>query len=112
PSDERVTELFGAAKGYLFPIKEDFGIVMVESLAAGTPVIAFGEGGSEDIIQDSQNGITFTPRTTDAMIAAITRFETQSFQPAAMQRTAKRFHKNLFIQKMRKVARDNYTGEK
>ncbi len=107
PSDERVTELFGGAKGYLFPIKEDFGIVMVESLAAGTPVIAFGEGGSEDIIQDSQNGILFTPRNTAALVSAIKRFESQSFQPAAMQRTAKRFHKNLFIQKMRKIVSSN-----
>ena len=106
PSDERVSELFGGAKAYLFPIKEDFGIVMVESLASGTPVIAYGKGGSEDIIQDGQNGIMFEPRTTDALIEAIKRFETMSLQPAAMQRTAKRFHKNLFIQKIRKVVSD------
>lgn len=110
PNDERVAELFGGAIGYLFPIEEDFGIVQVEALAAGTPVIAYGHGGSEDIIQDGVNGIVFEPRTTDALVNALRRFETLSFQPAAMQRTAKRFHKNLFIQKMRKIVSDNYKG--
>lgn len=110
PSDERVNELFGGAKAYLFPIEEDFGIVMVEALAAGTPVIAYGKGGSLDIIEDGKSGVTFTPRTTDAMIDAIRRFETMSFQPAQMQRVAKRYHKNLFIQKLRKVVGDNYSA--
>ena len=54
PSDARVNELFGRAKGYIFPIKEDFGIVQVEALAAGTPVIAYAHGGSEDIIRDGE----------------------------------------------------------
>lgn len=106
PSDARVDELFGGAKGYIFPIKEDFGIVQVEALAAGTPVIAYAHGGSEDIIRDGEGGVTFEPRTTDALVAALQRFETLSFQPATMQRLAKRFHKNLFIQKTRKVVRD------
>lgn len=109
PTDERVSELFGGAKGYIFPIKEDFGIVQVEALAAGTPVIAFAHGGSEDIIRDGEGGVTFEPRTTEALEAALKRFETLSFQPAAMQRIAKRFHKNLFVQKIRKVVSDTTT---
>ncbi|MGB3023190.1 MAG: glycosyltransferase [Candidatus Saccharimonadales bacterium] len=108
PTDECVSELFGAARGYIFPIKEDFGIVQVEALAAGTPVIAYAHGGSEDIIRDGEGGVTFEPRTTKALVAALQRFETMQFQPAAMQRLAKRFHKNLFIQKMKKVVNDNY----
>ncbi len=108
PSDERVSELFGGARGYIFPIKEDFGIVQVEALAAGAPVIAYAHGGSEDIIRDGEGGVTFEPRTTGALIEALQRFETLSFQPATMQRIAKRFHKNLFIQKMKKIVNDNY----
>lgn len=106
PTDERVNELFGAARGYIFPIKEDFGIVQVEALAAGTPVIAYAHGGSEDIIRDGEGGVTFEPRTTEALVAAMQRFETLQFQPAAMQRLAKRFHKHLFIQKMKKIVHD------
>ena len=108
PSDERVSELFGGARGYIFPIKEDFGIVQVEALAAGAPVIAYAHGSSEDIIRDGEGGVTFEPRTTGALIEALQRFETLSFQPATMQRIAKRFHKNLFIQKMKKIVNDNY----
>lgn len=108
PSDTRVAELFGGARAYLFPIKEDFGIVQVEALAAGTPVIAYARGGSEDIVQDGKNGVMFEPRTTEALVSAIKQFETMQFQPAAMQRTARRFHKNLFIQQIRKIVNDNF----
>lgn len=107
PTDERVNELFAGAKGFIFPAEEDFGIVPVEALAAGTPVIAYKRGGIEDIVQDHVNGLLFDNQTTPSLISALRTFETMSFQPAAMQRTAKRFHKNLFIQKMRKIVSDN-----
>lgn len=107
PSDERVNELFAGAKGFIFPGEEDFGIIPAEALAAGTPVIAYERGGIQDIVQDGKNGVLFKAQTEDSLIEAIRRFEMLSFQPAAIQRTAKRFHKNLFIQKMRKIVSDN-----
>lgn len=110
PPDERVSELFGGARGYIFPIEEDFGIVQVEALAAGTPVIAYGKGGSQDIVRDGEGGVTFQKQTVESVINAIHRFEKMTFKPSDMQRIAKRFHKNLFIQKMRKIVSDNYKG--
>ncbi len=107
PTDARVNELFGSAKGYIFPAEEDFGIVMAEALSAGTPVIAYGKGGAQDIVNNGEAGIVFTQQTPNSLIAALHIFEKQTFQPAAMQRIAKRFHKTLFIQKIRKIVNDN-----
>lgn len=107
PSDERVNELFGGAKGYIFPAEEDFGIVMVEALSAGTPVIAYARGGSKDIVNNNQGGIVFDEQTTESLKEALVKFESINFPPENMQRVAKRFHKTLFIQKIRKIVSDN-----
>lgn len=112
PSDQRVSELFGGAKGFIFPAEEDFGIVPVEALAAGTPVIAYSKGGIEDIVVDGKNGVLFNEQTTESLSQAIKTFESMSFNPSDMQRIAKRFHKTLFIQKMRKIVKDNIKEHK
>ena len=67
----RRKELFSRAKGFLMPISwpEPFGMVMVEALACGTPVIAFREGAASEIVIDGENG--FHVADAHAMAQAI-----------------------------------------
>jgi len=111
-SDEAVTKALNNAKGYIFPAEEDFGIVQVEALAAGTPVIAYGKGGALDIIQDGESGILFNSQTVQSVINAIKRAETIDFLPATLRRKAKRFDKSLFTTKIRKIVADSTHYEK
>jgi glycosyltransferase involved in cell wall biosynthesis len=111
-SDEAVTKALNNAKGYIFPAEEDFGIVQVEALAAGTPVIAYGKGGALDIIQDGESGIVFNSQTVQSVINAIKRAETIDFLPATLRRKAKRFDKSLFTTKIRKIVADSTHYEK
>lgn len=106
-SDEAVTDALNQAKGYIFPAEEDFGIVQVEALAAGAPVIAYGKGGTLDIVQDGETGILFHEQTVDAVASAIQRAEKTTFRPALLAMRAKRFDKTLFINKMRKIVSSN-----
>ncbi|MBT4922763.1 MAG: glycosyltransferase [Rickettsiales bacterium] len=67
------------AKAFLYAALEDFGIVMGESLAAGTPVIAYGVGGSRDIVRDKSEyadatGILFKEQTEESLVEAIKVF--------------------------------------
>lgn len=105
-SDNEVTKALNHAKGYIFPADEDFGIVQVEALAAGAPVIAYGKGGTLDIVQDGVSGVLFNEQTVDSVVDALKRAETINFMPATLQRKAKRFDKSLFITKIRKVVGD------
>lgn len=105
-SDAAVTAALGSAKGYIFPAEEDFGIVQVEALAAGAPVIAYGKGGALDIVQDGESGVLFHQQTVQSLIAAIHRAETMTFLPGTLRRKARRFDKSLFITKIRKIVND------
>lgn len=68
------------ARAFVFAAEEDFGITPVEAQACGTPVIAYGKGGSLETVRDScdastATGIWFNEQTTDSIIKAVARFE-------------------------------------
>lgn len=107
-SDAELEKALNHAKGFIFPAEEDFGIVAVEALAAGAPVIALARGGSKDIVEDGVSGVLFRDQTTENVVNAIRYAETLSFLPGTLRRKAKRFDKSLFITKIRKVVYDNY----
>ena len=88
---EQLKSYLECAKGYIFPSLEPFGIAPVEALAVGCPVIAFGNGGSLDYIQDGKNGILFPKQTADSLAAAISKFNLQKFDRHKVAATAKGF---------------------
>lgn len=75
-NDTEKNELYGNAMGFLNPIKwnEPFGLVMAESLAAGTPVISFRNGAAPEIIVDGECG--FLVDSVDEMVTKIGRIQT------------------------------------
>lgn len=105
-SDDAVTDALNHAKGYIFPAEEDFGIVQVEALAAGAPVIAYGKGGALDIVQDGESGILFSEQTVEAVVDAMKKLDTMTFLPGTLRRKAKRFDKGLFDTKIKKIVQD------
>jgi len=106
---KELAKYLARAKGYLFPSLEPFGIAPVEALAAGCPVIAYGEGGVRDYIQDGKNGILFKKQTATSLAEAILQFEKRKFNRTRIAKTPlkfdeKRFDKELkdFIKKCEK----------
>ena len=106
-SDKELVKTVQSARGVLFPNEEDFGLVAVEGLAAGTPVLAYAKGGALDIVQDGETGVLFKDQTVAGLINAIHHFETLKFLPATLHRKAKRFDKSLFDSKILKIVSDN-----
>jgi len=72
---EAKAEFLGAARALLFPIdwSEPFGLVMIESMACGTPVIAFRSGSVPEVITDGVNG--FIVDDVDAAVEAVGRLD-------------------------------------
>jgi glycosyltransferase involved in cell wall biosynthesis len=106
-SDPELVSAVQHARGLLFPNEEDFGLVPVEAIAAGTPVIAYAKGGALDIVQDGETGVLFKHQTAEHLIKAVKRAETLSFLPATLHRKSKRFAPSLFDTKIRKIVVDS-----
>lgn len=105
-SDEAVNDALNHARGFIFPSDEDFGVVTVEALAAGAPVVGYNKAGTKDIVQDGISGVLFDHQTVDDVVSAIQKIEKLPFSPATLQQKAKRFDKTLFVSKIRKIVGD------
>jgi glycosyltransferase involved in cell wall biosynthesis len=89
------------ASAFIFAAEEDFGIAPVEAQACGTPVIAFGKGGSLETIRGldspSPTGVFFGMQSAEAIVDAVDRFEKLQISPAACRENALRFSTERFV---------------
>lgn len=85
-NEERWRRLFARARAFLFPITwaEPFGLVMIEALAAGTPVIALRRGSVEEVVEHGKTG--FICDSLDDIVAAVARLD--EINPHACRRAA------------------------
>lgn len=86
-------------RALVFPGEEDFGIVPVEAMASGRPVIAYGRGGALETVIDGETGLLFWDGTVEGLIAAVERFEASGLadaDPAALVAHARRFDEAAF----------------
>jgi glycosyltransferase involved in cell wall biosynthesis len=91
-------EHYARCRALVFPGEEDFGIVPVEAMASGRPVIAFGRGGVLDSVEDGRTGILFAEQGVGSLIAAVQRFEQTAdrFDPEMLVAHARRFDRSHF----------------
>ena len=87
----------------IYPGEEDFGIVPVEAMASGRPVIAYGRGGVLDTIRDRETGLLFDSQSADGLVAAVECFEREvrdTLRPEDMVAHARRFSEAAFARGM------------
>jgi len=95
-SDNDVARHFAEAEAFIFPNADDFGVVAVEAMAAGTPVVAFGCGGALDYVVEHKNGVFFTEQTVDSLAKALKIFKSQEFDPDSIKKHAVQFSVDEF----------------
>lgn len=94
--DGVVNKYASRCRALIFPGEEDFGMTPLEINAAGRPVVAYGAGGATETIKDGVNGVFFYPQTADALIEALERCESLSWNPSAIRRGAQRYDIRVF----------------
>lgn len=98
--DDAVPGLLASCRALIFPGEEDFGIIPVEAMAAGRPVIAYAKGGALETVREGESGIFFHEQTPEALCAALDAFEQReaAFSPNHIAALAARFTEARFRQ--------------
>jgi glycosyltransferase involved in cell wall biosynthesis len=107
-SDADLVDLYAGCRAVIHPAVDDFGMVMVEALAAGKPVVVSSEGGAAEIVRRDETGVFFDAPTVEALRAAMDRVRRLQahFDPVRLRAEAHRFDTAVFEQRFsRAVAR-------
>jgi glycosyltransferase involved in cell wall biosynthesis len=101
-------EHYTTCRALLFPGEEDFGIVPLEAMATGKPVLAFGKGGALETVIESETGILFHEQTAECLSQAIVHFEQTEhlFDPIAISQHARQFSRANFELRMSEVLKE------
>jgi glycosyltransferase involved in cell wall biosynthesis len=107
-SDEQVYKTLIKAKALLFPGEEDFGMIPLEVMALGIPVIAYAAGGAlETVIENKEHleestGLFFNTQSSTSILEAVERFEKlrSSYSPEFIRNHALTFHEIVFKKRM------------
>jgi len=102
---------YARCRALIFPGEEDFGIVPVEVMASGRPVIAYGRGGATETVMPGVSGLFFKEQTAAAIEKAVHEFERMRFDPAAIRAHANKFSAGRFVTELT-AAVENALGRK
>lgn len=105
PRDPRVARYFAQSKALIFPQEEDFGIVPLEAMISGKPVIAFRAGGALETVQENETGVFFDRQNVSSLVKAVQEFEKKSrqniFDPFKIHEYALKFRREAFENRIR-----------
>lgn len=103
------TRYLSEAKALIFPGIEDFGMVPVEALASGAPVIALARGGALDTVVDGVTGILYLEQSVASLNSAVERFcdEAKNFSSETCQHYAEQFSKPNFKQRFTNLVNES-----
>lgn len=98
--DDALRDLYAGCRALIFPGVEDFGIVPVEAMASGKPVIAFAKGGALETVVPRTTGVLFPEQTVECLADAVRCFDESRFSPRAIRDHALRFDRELHRRQM------------
>jgi glycosyltransferase involved in cell wall biosynthesis len=99
--DAALRELYRGCRAVVMPSVEDFGIVAVEAMSCGRPVVVFAEGGGPESVVDGETGVVFREPTSVALRAAVDSLSGLRFNTAALRARAETFSRRRFESRFR-----------
>lgn len=102
--DEQLKDLYKNAIAFLALAKdEDFGMTVVEAMAAGTPVVAYASGGYLESVVEGKTGTFFKEYNVDSLIQAMKRIQKMKIKKEDCVKQAKKFSKEKFIKEITRI---------
>lgn len=110
--DEKLAELYGGAKAFLALAQdEDFGITPLEAMMAGTPVVAYGNGGYLETVLDGKTGILFKEYSVAGLVEAIKKIQDSRFKILDIRNQAQKFSKERFVKDMSQFVEEKWEAK-
>lgn len=94
--EEDLPRYYAECRGFVFPQEEDFGIVAIEAMASGRPLIAYRGGDIVEHMEEGRMGVYFDTQTAEAIVTAVESFDEAQFDPEYIRSKALRFDKERF----------------
>jgi len=107
-SEQEKAELLSRALAFIHPQLEDFGITPVEAMAAGRPIIAYGEGGATETVILGETGIFFPRQNWESLLDAVLHFNPIGWDSAHIREHAAQFQTDIFKNKIKKFVEDRW----
>jgi glycosyltransferase involved in cell wall biosynthesis len=104
--DEALRREYRRARATILPAEEDFGIVPVEALACGRPVVAFARGGACETVTPGATGVLVDEPTPEAFADGLREVSARTWNPARLRSDAERFSVDRFETAMRTTLAD------
>jgi glycosyltransferase involved in cell wall biosynthesis len=94
---------YARCQALLFPGEEDFGIVPLEAMAAGRPVLAYRKGGALETVLEGKTGVFFDRQIPEDLLSALQKLESQRFNPDEIQQHTRRFSRQRCLEAFRQA---------
>ncbi len=107
-TDDQLRKLYSGAKAFVFAAEEDAGIMVVEAQACGTPVIAYGKGGSLETIVPGVTGEFFVEQTPQSIIEVVKNFDSTKYDSNKIRENAQQYDNKIFQQKIKQFVEEKY----
>ncbi|PIP28171.1 MAG: glycosyl transferase [Candidatus Moranbacteria bacterium CG23_combo_of_CG06-09_8_20_14_all_35_22] len=107
-SDEKLRKYFSRCQAFIFPQEEDFGIMAIEAMASGTPLIAYRGGDIPEHMEEGKTGLFFERQMPEDIIQAVRKFKNSDFDPEYIRNRVLKFDKEIFKAKIKEYIQKEY----
>jgi glycosyltransferase involved in cell wall biosynthesis len=111
-SDEDLPKYYAQCRAFIFPQEEDFGIVAMEALASGKPIVAFRGGDVVEHVEEGKTGVFFAKQTVEDIVQAVQKLDKLKNDPTYSREQARKFDKKIFKEKIKTYIDNEYKAFK